>query len=190
MKILAFDFETGGLDPSNSSSLTAYFEILDEDFNTIDELYLEVMPDDGIIKASPEALKVNKIDLEQHKTVAKTYTEANKLLVAFLAKHSSKYDKLIPMGHNVDFDLNFVTSHLIKKSDWDNAVSYRKLCTAALSHFFKLSGWFASGQKMSLGDLAKSMDIQFEGAAHNAKADTKVAIEILKRFTLTMRNLK
>lgn len=188
MKILAFDSETGGLDPKDSSLLTAYFEILDDNFNTIDSLDLRVKPDDNLIKANPKALEINKIDIEKHKTEAMTYSQAALELSKFLAKHSSKYEKLVPVAHNIDFDLGFVYEYLMGKSAWENHVSYRKLDTANLANFFALCGWIPKGQKFNLGDLAKFLEIEFDGQAHSAKADTKVMIGILKQFVTSLRD--
>lgn len=187
MKILAFDTETGDLDPQKGSLLTAYFEVLDENLNTVDKLSLKVMPDDGVIKANPQALAINKIDPEKHKLEAITYTEAKKQLSAFLGKHSSKYDKLIPLAHNIDFDLGFVHEHLLNKQTWESYASYRKLDTANLANFFKLVGWFPKDQKMSLGDIAKNLEIEFNGDAHTADADVGVMVQILKTFVMSLR---
>lgn len=187
MKILAFDTETGGLDPKEASLLTAYFEVIDSNFNTLDKLSLKIMPDDGVIKANPQALAVNKIDIQKHKTEAITYSEAKKLLTSFLSKHSSKYDKLIPLAHNIDFDLGFVQEHLLSKQSWELYNSYRKLDTANLANFFKLVGWFPEGQKMALGDLAKSLEVEFQGDAHTAEADVGVMIQVLKTFVMSLR---
>ncbi len=186
MKILAFDTETGGLDAKEASLLTAYFEIIDSDFNTLDKLSLKVMPDDGIIKANPEALAINKIDLEQHKKEAITYTEGRKQLTALLAKHSSKFDKLVPLAHNIDFDLDFVHTHLLPKKSWELYNSYRKLDTANLANFFKLVGWFPKDQKMALGDLAKNLEIEVKGA-HTSDGDVAMMIQILKTFVVSLR---
>jgi DNA polymerase III alpha subunit (gram-positive type) len=188
MKILAFDTETGGLDAKDASLLTAYFEVLDSNFNTLDKLSLKVMPDDGIIKANPQALAINKIDIEQHKKEAITYSEARKQLTALLSKHSSKYDKLTPLAHNIDFDLGFVYEHLMPKQSWELYNSYRKLDTANLANFFKLVGWFPKDQKMALGDLAKSLEVEFNGDAHTADADVGVMIQILKTFVMSLRD--
>ena len=182
MKLLAFDTETGGLDPKETSLLTAYFQVFDENFNTIDSLYLKVIPNDGLIKANEGALKVNKINLEAHKEEAIPYNEAKVKLTQFLAKYSTKYDKLTPVAHNIDFDLGYLFEHLVTKKEWENYVSYRKLDTAQIANFLKLAGRLPAKQGGSLGDLAKCMNIQFDGAAHSADADTKVLVELLRSF--------
>ena len=192
MKILAFDTETGGLDPKDASLLTSYYAILDsKNFEIVDELYLETMPDDRLVKANPGALAVNKINVEEHVKKAVTYAEGKKQLEAFLKKHSPFKGALTPLAHNIDFDINFVQTHLLDKSTWEKYVSYRKLDTANLANFFKLCGWFDESQKMSLGDVAKALDIQFEGdGAHNAASDVKVMVKILKTMVDSLREIQ
>lgn len=182
MKLLAFDTETGGLDPKDASLLTAYFAVLNSKFEIVDSLYLKVKPNDDLFKANPQALQVNKINLDLHKSEAIPYTDAAIELSKFLAKHSNSRDKLTPVAHNIEFDLGFINEHLLDKRAWETYVSYRKLDTAQISNFLKLTGTLPVNQKNALGDLAKSMGIKFDGAAHSADADTKVMIEVLKGF--------
>jgi len=187
MRLLAFDTETGGLDPKATSLLTAYFVILDKDLKPQDSLYLKVKPNDGNFQVTPGAMNVNKINLEEHTQVAVTYETAKKELADFLRKHSSKYDKLIPVAHNIEFDLGYINEHLLDKKSWENFVSYRKLDTAQIANFFKLAGIIPDGQSAALGALAKSQNIEFDGEAHSADADTKVMVELLKSFVNTVR---
>lgn len=189
MRILAFDTETGGLEPKDASILTAYFEVLDENFNTIDKLSLKIKPDDGLFKANPRALEINKINLEKHALEAITYTEGKKTLQTFLNKNGGKFDKaLTPVAHNIDFDLGFVWEHLLPKNVWEQYVSYRKLDTANLANFFQLCGWIPAGQKLALGELAKYLEIEFDGQAHSAEADVGVLIKVLKEFVVALRD--
>jgi DNA polymerase III alpha subunit (gram-positive type) len=189
MKYLAFDTETGGLDPKESSLLTAYFAILDDNLNTIDSLSLKVKPDDGLFKANPEALAINKINLEEHDAAAVTYQEAGAQLAKLIAKHSSKYDKLTPIAHNIEFDLSFVYEHLLSKKLWENGVSYRKIDTAQIANFLKLAGLLDNKQQVNLGGLAETLGVQFFGdGAHSAQADVEVMIGVLGQFKKLVNN--
>lgn len=183
MKILAFDTETGGLDPSNASLLTAYFEVVDENLNTLDSLFLHVKPDDGLFKANPQAMAVNKINLESHAKEALTYTEARIKLKSFIAKHGGKYESaLIPLAHNIDFDLGFVNTHLLDKRTWESFVSYRKLDTANIANFLKLAGLLPEVSKFALGTVAKAIGVEYDDRAHTADYDVKVMLNVLREF--------
>lgn len=183
MKILAFDTETGGLNPKDSSLLTAYFAILDSNLKTLDSISLVLKPEDGLFKANPEALAVNKINLEEHALQAITYEEAASQLEKMLAKHSSKYDKLVPLAHNIEFDLGFVYEYLLSQKAWESYVQYRKLDTAQIANFLKFAGLIPNSQKVALGYLAKFLGLSFgEGGAHSAQADVDVCVQVLGAF--------
>ena len=186
MRLLAFDVETGGLDPKETSLLTAYFQVFDENFNEIDSLSFKVKPDDGKFKVTQKAMDINKINLEYHAEEAMPYYLAAHELEHFL-KYNSQNEKLIPVAHNIEFDLSFIYEYLLSKDNWEQYVSYRKLDTAQLANFFKLVGVLNPNQKTNLGDIAKSLNVQFDGAAHSADADTKVAIQVLKKFVELVR---
>lgn len=183
MKIIAFDTETGGLDPKDASLLTAYFEVVDNNLNTIDSLFLHVKPDNGLFKSNPQAMAVNKINLEDHGKAAITYSEAKTKLRAFISKHGGKYESaLIPLAHNIDFDLGFVNTHLLDKRTWENYVSYRKLDTANIANFLKLSGLLPEVSKFALGTIAKAINVEYDERAHTADYDVKVMLNVLREF--------
>ena len=178
MRILAFDCETGGLEPEDASLLTVYFQVLDEDLNPIDELELAVKPDDGVYLVNEFALKVNKINLIDHSAGASSYKESGRKLKDFLVKHGTK-DKLIPFGHNVPFDIKFVLHHLVTKPVWDKYVSYHMLDTVTAAIFFKLAKKLKGTQGISLGKLAEAFKIEANNA-HDAKADVGTTVKVLK----------
>lgn len=184
MKILAFDTETGGLDPKEADLLTAYFEVIDQDYNTLDSLSLTVKPDgEALIKAHPKALEVNRIVISEHVQKAIPYSEARGKLLRFLSKHSSLKNKLTPMAHNISFDLGFVNTYLLGKKEWDQYVSYHTLDTGTLATALKFWGAIPGDYKLSLGSLAEFFKVKLTSqAAHIAEGDVKAMIEIFKNM--------
>lgn len=182
MKILAFDTETGGLDPRDSDLLTAYFEVIDQEYKTLDSLSLTVKPDgEALIKANPKALEINKIILSEHVKKAITYSEARDKLSRFLSKHSNSRNKLTPMAHNISFDLGFVNMYLMDRKEWEQYVSYHTLDTGTLATALKFYGAIPSDYKLSLGSLADFFKVRRgDNVAHTAEGDVKVMIEIFK----------
>jgi hypothetical protein len=86
-KYIAFDNETGGLNPE-TSLLTTYFAILDGNFNKIDELELLLKPNNNepyVIE--PQGLEINKINLIEHDKVAVPYSMGGQQLFKLLKKH-------------------------------------------------------------------------------------------------------
>lgn len=124
---LAIDTETGGLS-TDYSLLSAYFAILDNDLNVVDELEGLLAPNDGKFVVSGSALRVNKINIMQHAEKAITYDKFSSLLAKFLGnsifkrltecvKHCSdrsgfEVEPFVLFGKNINFDWNFISRYL------------------------------------------------------------------------------
>lgn len=179
MKYLAIDNETGGLG-DNVSLLTTYLAVLDKDLRILDELYLEIKPEDGVYRIEPQALAINKIDLVIHDKTAETKSIAGQKLFKFLRTNSADgADKLIPFGHNVIFDVISLHKELLNRPTFEKFTSYRKLDTAVIAQFLKLAGKIPDEVSGSLSSLAKFFGITNK-QAHNAREDVVVTIEVLK----------
>lgn len=187
-RYIAFDCETGGLNP-DSSLLTVYFVVLDSDLTTIlGELDLKVKPNaGGSYKVSGEALGINKINLIEHDKIAITEGEAAQKLYAFLQLHNPMGShKLIPVGHNVVFDELFIKEHLISSANWGKFVSYRHLDTGGISELLRATGHMPRDVKGSLGSIAEFLNIKFDDA-HTAKGDTLATVKVLRKIIRLLR---
>ena len=178
MKYLAMDVESGGI-TSDRSLLEVYLGVISPDGTLLDELLLLTKPDGGnpyIVDA--QALSVNKINLVQHDKNAKTYKEAGQVLYDFLKKNSAEgKDKLIPLGHNVGFDVDFVQAHLISRKTWNQFCSYRARCTGVISGVLIDLGIIPSTVSASLGNLCQFFNIPIVDA-HRAKDDSIAAANL------------
>ncbi len=179
-RFLAFDCETGGLEPDRSL-LTAYFIAYDENFNTLGDLDLKIKPDNDepyIVDAG--GLGVNKIDLVEHDKIAIPMKEAKRQLYDFLSAHKPEgKGKLIPVGQNINFDIGYLQQHVLSKKVWDNFVSYHPIDTAGIATVMKLLGLIPRSEKTRLTNLADIFNIPFTNA-HDAKADTIVTVKVLR----------
>lgn len=188
-KYIAFDCETGGLNP-DSSLLTAYFVVLDSDLKTIlGELDLKIKPNaGGSYKVSGEALGVNHINLVEHDKTAITEGDAASRLYEFLQKHNPDgKKKLVPIGHNEIFDEEFVCEHLISRPNWNKFVSYRRLDTGTVAEFLRLSGHIPRDVKGGLGALASFLGVNLVDA-HTAKGDTLATVKVLRKMRKMVSN--
>lgn len=183
---VTLDLETGGIG-TECSILTAYFGFLDKNLLLLDGLDLSIKPNDGapyVVQAG--GLAVNGIDLIAHDKVAITESSAATILMESLKRHSKNGKvKLIPIGHNVQFDILFIYEKLLSKKHFDMYVSYRKLDTGTIAQFFKLCGFIPQDKSGSLGYLAELFGVDFKTKAHNAESDAMMCVEIL----LKMREL-
>jgi len=190
---LAFDCETGGLDPKQADILTLYMGILDEDFKVLEELDLKLKPNSGLPRADAGALKVNKIDLQAHLANPDTitYAQAKELIVPFLKRHLKKtgrYSNIRPLGYNVTFDIDFVQEHILPTPEWNAIVHYGRIDPKGYTEFFKDAGWWPSDLG-TLVSVVEFLGIPMRGA-HNAKEDTLMTIEVYKKMLDLMRSKK
>ena len=177
-QFLGLDVETGGVTPE-TSLLTAYFAVLDENLLVVDDLHLFVKPDDGNYIVTAQALAINKINLIEHDKIAMTYKAARTPLYQFLERNY-KGEKLIPVGHGTAFDVARVKKDLISQGSWENFVSYRLLDTGNAAQFLRAAGLFPKDVSGSLGSLVSYFGIKSKGELHNARVDTLQTVSVLQ----------
>jgi DNA polymerase III epsilon subunit-like protein len=183
---LVLDTETGGLDPQKHSLLTASFVVLDDDLKQVDKVDLSIAPDEAY-RVTPEALRVNKIDIVEHSQVAMDVLFARTKLCEFLDLWSKK-GRLTVVGHNVGFDLRFIYAQLLPQAEWESRCSYRVLDTQVVAQFLQLTGVIPGGSA-SLKSLAMQFGVpQLE--AHTASDDALVTAEVLRRLFGSVKGFK
>jgi DNA polymerase III alpha subunit (gram-positive type) len=180
MSYICFDTETSGLDPL-CNLLTACFIVLDENLNEIDILNLQIKHEYYYV--STKALEVNHIDLIRHNNDKSSVTlaQASEFLCKFLTKNKKGGCPLIPIGHNLNFDIPFVKK-MLSNIDYNKFISWNQIDTIVLAQFLKLNNKISKYQSISLVNLAQFYNITIPGQAHTAEYDTKMTIEVLKRM--------
>jgi DNA polymerase III alpha subunit (gram-positive type) len=185
IKFIGLDCETGGF--AGTSLLSFFFGIYDENYQLLDGLELFVKPKDGIYHVTAEALGINGINLINHDKVAVTYEAGGKLLWDFLVKHSDNgKNKLLPLGHNVYFDIQRLTPDLMTKKTWNMFVSYRLVDLGGIVTALKLAGKLPHSISGSLGSICKHFGVQLTNA-HDAKADVTATVECVKHCVELMK---
>jgi oligoribonuclease (3'-5' exoribonuclease) len=187
------DCETGGLDPKTSDLLTLYVSVVDENFQILEELDLKLKPDNERLPVTEAgAMKVNGIDLQKHLADPSTltYSQAKEKILAMLKKHRQpgRYSNLIPLGHNIPFDLGFIFHHIMRKDEWEKFCHYRNIDTNPIIWLLKDSGWFPR----DLGNLGSVVDFLNlpKRNAHSAKDDTLMTVDVYKKLLEIMKSKK
>lgn len=178
---LAMDIESGGI-TSHFSLLSVYFAVLDDEFNILDDLDLKIKPDDGVYILSAGGMAVNKIDIVEHDKTAICEKEAATKIYDFVKKHSDNgKTKLIPLGHNVSFDIGFIVNKTLSKKSWDQFVGYRVLDTGGMAMILITAKKLPKDFKAGLGHMAEYFKAPaFE--AHTAKGDVEATIFVAKKL--------
>ena len=183
--MIGMDTETGGIG-DDKSLLTAYYgfyEYVNRKFSKLDELDLKIKPNDGVYRVTAESLEINKIDLIAHDKVAIFEKLAGTLLYKKLQEWNSiAKEKIIPIGHNIQFDIRKTKLHLVSEQSWDNFVSYRTLDTATIAQFVRIQGKLPENISASLGHVAAYLHVTAEGKPHEAKYDTLITVGVLEKL--------
>lgn len=179
-KILFIDTETGGLDPTVNSLLSIAFVVW-QDFKIIDSI--ELLINDGILNATPEAIKINSIDIQKHKKHSILPDVAIKEMNSFLSIHFNETEKIPLGGHNVNFDVNFFKYFLSKNNfAFHLRFSHRIVDTATILYYLYLADKIKQ-KTISSAEAFSFFGISVDGR-HTALGD---AIATAKLFSLLLR---
>ena len=188
---LFIDTETGGL-TTDYSLLTVSAIIADRDFqflsggNADDTLYLEIRQDTYVV--TPEALSINRLDLIHHSARGLKPDQARGRFTEFLAQAYERCgrNKLVPAGHNVAYDLDFIWHHLMPREDWRKYCTYPALDTAIIARF--LNSVHILEEKFKLTDVCAAFGVPIENA-HHAEVDNKATLALARQYAAMMREL-
>lgn len=174
---IAYDTETGGI-PDETSLLTAYFAILNKDFQLMSELDIAIKPDNDLYVVNAQGLGVNKINLVEHDKIALSQKEAASAIYDFLYRANPAKLKLIPIGHNVHYDTSKIIKNTLSKKSWDNFVGYRQLDTGTVALACQAVGLLGPDVTAGLESMCRHFNVINKGP-HTAKGDTWATVEVL-----------
>ena len=184
---LFMDTETGGLTPQHSL-LTVSCIAVDDKFNVVSlgdnhpGLYLRIRHDEYALTAG--ALEVNKINLAEHHQKAMPLDVARDMLRSYLLRACQVTNKkrLVPAGHNVAFDVQFIRANLLTNQQWDEFFTYPSLDTAAIARFFNSVGMLGGGGYSLTALRNRFLPHLNQSVMHDAETDNLVTIELAKKF--------
>jgi len=175
-RLLLIDTETGGLDPLNHSLLTGYMAIVHPVTLEI-EAEIEFKHKDSLFRVTPEALLVNKIDLQDlSSTGEKTHVLHFKLYKWIEDICIRNKYILHPLGQNVKFDLDFMHNNFPDVSQYINR---RVVDTSVLALQVQLTEQLPETLSLSLESLANYFKLP-SGPYHTAKFDALTTLEVYK----------
>ena len=144
-------------------------------------MYLRIKHDEYSLTSG--ALEVNKINIVEHHAQAKYAAEAGTILRTFLngAVKTTGKKRLIPAGHNVVFDMQFLRAHLLDDATWNEYFTYPAFDTAAIARYLNAVNVIPGGY--SLTALRNAFLPELSTATmHNAETDNLVTLALAKKF--------
>lgn len=182
MKHLVIDTETGGLDPKRNALLSIGAVLYDENetvLHKFDEL-IAFDPASGKI-LEMRALAINKMT----PSMGVSQKEGTELFLKFLQK-IAKYNDVILIGHNLQFDTDFIENFLNQFGIYDwmgfTNIRHNRIDTAQVAGFLKQCGILDSAQRVSLEALHEALIENPIARHHSAMGDCEATWEVFKEM--------
>lgn len=177
-RIIAFDTETTGLDSAKDEIIAIAMVTLDEHFNEVGRKVVFAQPD---VEVSPEAAKINGYDhakWEGRGAISQVMLFAE--VYEFI--RAQKADRpLMPLGHNVGFDVGFLRALFTKNEsrEYGRLMSYHSIDTIGISIFCDMAKFDKLNSAYKLTELCDRFGIDLTNA-HEADADIDATIELFR----------
>ena len=190
MKILYFDVETTGLDPTIHDIIQLSY-ILEVDGDIVCSDTFQVRPANPE-RADPAALAVHGISIE----TMMAYRDAKACKVSWeeqWANHIDKYDpsdKALPCAYNGAFDLGFLSEFYQRENDryLGSWISLKDLLDPLAVLRFLRAGEMLCSPDLKLSSVARHYGIELH--AHDAQSDTRALREISRILFTWIRSAK
>lgn len=185
---LILDTETGGLNSETDSLIELSYAIIVNRFIPVRrQLYMNHRK-----RVSDKALEINGIERSAIKGFM-SHTAAAHLFIDDLAKVADPYkqeEMIVPVGHNISFDLGFVRQWMEDANEsefyWLFLDEDRKIDTLELARTARRQEWILT-PNAKLGTIAEYFGCLREDA-HTARVDVEMTIDILERLLKLFRD--
>jgi DNA polymerase III alpha subunit (gram-positive type) len=175
MNRLIIDTETTGLSPTFNKTLTVGLLLVDVEkthLNILDQNHIFVKHNN--YNSSKEAMKVNKIDIEQHNLHAVHPQKACNQINTFIQKNSIHQTPLV--GHNIHFDKRFLSA-LFNQGETNSLFHTESEDTLSIWRNLQKQNIVPPHLRGKLGHIADHFDIDYRNA-HDALADCHITAQV------------
>jgi len=175
MKKLVIDTETTGLSPRFNKTLTVgmlLIEVNHEFLNLLDSNHLFIKHD--FYNTDPAALKVNKINIEEHHKIASPPRLVCQNINNFIQKNDLRETPIV--GHNITFDQGFLNA-LFDQGKSNSILSTESIDTMHIWNSLKRKGYVPWSLRSNLQTVADYFRIDYT-KAHDALADCHITAKV------------
>lgn len=179
MKYLFIDTETGGTNPFKHSLLSIGLVVWSTDLGILDKREFFVKNSEYVV--TREAAKINGFLQEVHNSKSEPPRKIIKDFKEFVAKHFPDYSKVTVVGHNIQFDVNFL-KEFFKKNGYSflSIVSHRMIDTNSILKYLVLSGKLPESIN-NLTDALRYFNIKIEDR-HSALDDCEATAILFEKL--------
>ena len=184
MKRLVIDTETTGLSPRINRTLTVgmlLVDVTEEFLNILDSHHIFIKHNN--YNATPEAMAVNKINLEDHNNRAVPPQDACCEINNFIEKHNLSSTPLV--GHNISFDKGFLGA-LFERGSTEQRFHWQSFDTMHIWNSLKRAGSVPYHLRANLQTVAGFFEIDY-ARAHDALADCHITAQVYHRMLELIR---
>ena len=184
MKRLVIDTETTGLSPEFHKTLTVGMLLVD-----VEHDFLEILDSNHLLikhdnwRIDPAALKINKIDINEHVKRAVYPDLACKQINNFIERNELTHTPLL--GHNISFDRGFLRE-LFHQGETIPKFHTSQIDTMHLWNELKRRGQIPCSFNSKLGTLADYFKVDY-GQAHDALADCHITARVYQNILRIMQ---
>lgn len=178
MNVLFIDTETTGTDPTKHSLIQIAAE-LHKDGLCVAKFNRTIKHDQ--VSVDLGALKVNRIGLGRLDSYGLPLKVVLTEFVDFLLDINGRYSDVVVCGHNVNFDVQFITEALrsIGVSNLSALLPFRVLDTASIGLYLHSAGKLDTKGKFSLSALMAALKIKEPESRHEASTDVECVSQVL-----------
>jgi len=185
MKRLVIDTETTGLSPRYNKTLTVGMLLVDVEkkfFNILDSNHIFIRHAGRNV--NPAAMKVNKINIEEHNKIAIEEDEACEEINQFVEKN--KLHNTTLLGHNFHFDRGFLNA-LFNKVGILPKLHNGHEDTMRIWRDLKRNQIVPFDLRSNLGTIANYFEIDYK-KAHDALADCHITAKVYHKMRILSEN--
>lgn len=190
MKLVVFDFETSGLDVEKGAEPHQLAAIMLEYSPTQELVEISRFCERNMYLNQPQQASLKALSIS-NKTLEEVQSGENPKIVfedflTWIVENISIGEKVIPAGHNVHFDINFMKKafdNYLNPFKYEQVFDYHTVCIFTLANFW-LTIVRNVTKKSSLVNLTKHYGIPHE--PHTAMNDVEATVEVLKRLNQEM----
>ena len=186
-RFVFIDTETGGTDPKKHSLLSIGVVVWDKDIGIISQKEFFVKSKQYVV--TREAQGINKFDIETHDKFAQDPKTVINELIAFLHNYFPENTAFPVVGHNVQFDINFLKVFFKQNGrSFNNYFAHRSIDTYSIFKAMSIAGLIDKNLNSST-DAFSYFNIKVQ-KRHSALYDSIATVELFEKLLSLLKNCK